>query len=428
MASPPGDPPATPSWIDRVLGAIDHWASNPTRAWATWIALHALSIIGLALMGPNLYRTLNEIVAWIGDNTDLPITGLTQFWAASLSIFSTTWFIPMLLRLNLARGFLWLLAPTLVVGFINVSRPGIPIRNDLIVEIVLGLAQSLILWGSRRPAYAALVATVVSSGVCRTSIIAPGLPSDFPFLPLIDQAIYAAILLYGTKKIEPQAAESTEWDPSDRVEPLPVPGIHLPEDGLAERTVSAIDVWFQLRWRALLTWIMLSILSAMVLHDFRRVADNVIDAIASGISLLSGTSVGGQLRAMWPLSFRLLALSWFVPIALRLPPVRGLVWLFSIQFFAVIAGLKLSCGLAIAWLAGFILVNFWAIKGRREPASISVAATCALGFLTMMFATVENEMPEVSLWILGNAIYAAVLLYGTKKVERTKLVAPVPDP
>ncbi len=420
VASLPDDLPNPPSWIRRTPEAIDRWASSPTRAWATWLVLYVVSAFGLTWLAPELERLVASLLWWIEDAVGLRAMNLAPVWWNSLIAFSVSWFVPILLRLNLVRGLLWLLALSLARSFVFASGVSFSPIGLLFVELAIGMAHVFILRGTRQPAYGALVATAISGSFCRLTLASES-PLEFTnSLALLDQAIYAAILLYGTKKIEPKASERAELDPSNRSESLTSRDIHLPKDGLAERTVAAIDDWFQLRWRALLTWIALSAVSAIVVDDYRLTADGVIDALASWVSLLSGTSIGRQILAIWPLSYRLLALSWFVPIALRLPPGRGLLWLLSIQFFAVVVGLTLSGELAIAWLVGFIVLNSWAIKGYREPASIAIAATFALGFLTVLFATVA---PQFHLWLAGNAIYAAVLIYGTRKVEK-----PVPIP
>jgi hypothetical protein len=196
-----------PSRFRSALDAIDRWAASATRAFVTWLVLYVLSVQVFRLLPWTMFRAAEQLLIEAGNIMGFSVsTTLRNWWMQSSSVIAHLWFVPLMLRLNLIRGLLWItvsLLPFVVSHLYGFhTRPGL----EMIAFSVRILCQMMILRGHRRPAFMVLVCEFIRYAL---SLAIGGLELQDRIwkvwcIPLLDQSIYAAILLYGTKKIEPR--------------------------------------------------------------------------------------------------------------------------------------------------------------------------------------------------------------------------------
>ncbi|MEO8353126.1 MAG: hypothetical protein ABI680_15455 [Chthoniobacteraceae bacterium] len=124
------------------------------------------------------------------------------------------------------------------------------------------------------------------------------------------------------------------------------------------------------------------------------------------------------------MSLHFLFLTWFVPIALRLSLGRGILWLVSIQLFVICAVITRSIRWADAYLAGLVLIHYVILRGHREPAIMTLGGAVAIAAVPILM--LAPAVPEFVGWTVANAIYAAILLYGTDRVSPPRNSPPFP--
>jgi hypothetical protein len=201
-----------------------------------------------------------------------------------------------------------------------------------------------------------------------------------------------------------------------------------------------LDRWCAVRWRAWVTWVVLARLMAYVIFE-TSFAYSVMHLVAENVPsfLWRYRHVGGHAAVM------ALFATWYEPVLLRLGTVRGAVWLtLAVAFMQMFEHLLMrSVDPRLSPLSAHVLIiaaflvrgaaPCLALIGRRIP---MVMAALAAGVWTAIqyagyIVTVSSEAWAVWLsglreWMIGTTaatLYAFILLYGTKLIEKPPRMA-----
>ena len=189
----------------------------------------------------------------------------------------------------------------------------------------------------------------------------------------------------------------------------------------------AIDRWLQPRWRALLTWVVLSAVSTWIAGHGEWIASASDFFLEHVANLLSFRLPMAVLQFAAPLSI-LLFVTWFPPVILRLGLARTALWLaISALLWLVLEVQSLAAfssgspqPVELHWMraatVGGVGLPGLAVIGRRSRPWVSLIG----GILTAGFFSVCPTELADSLWgwVTPESIYGAVMLYGTSPLPR----------
>ncbi len=184
---------------------------------------------------------------------------------------------------------------------------------------------------------------------------------------------------------------------------------------------SWFDRWLQPRWRALLTWVVLALIMGMALdaglESYLR--ESVDSSVTKVNSLVPGWVTSAHSSLVLIVNFVSLV-TWYQPLLLRVGLLRWVIWMGGAA--ATAAGFSFYAWSLGPWEAA---IFFWAwpsiggllLIGQRCRPWMSLPA----GVLSVIVGTVLFERQhEVPWWWIPvtNLRYAAVMLYGTWRLER----------
>ena len=177
-----------------------------------------------------------------------------------------------------------------------------------------------------------------------------------------------------------------------------------------------LDWWFALRWRALLTWVLLTAFSGVMGQTgFQLKIGSAIDWVFAQLRQISGGGWPSPSREMVFLTNLVLMHIWFEPLALRLTFARGVSWICLriapklLFVFALPPGEGWRLALTPAGYALLIPILYgW----RSRPWICAVAGVLAEAVsIGLGRNSVEREWVLAVGWTLP---FAATLLYGTR--------------
>jgi hypothetical protein len=194
--------------------------------------------------------------------------------------------------------------------------------------------------------------------------------------------------------------------------------------GPSSRIAGWMDAWLAVRWRALLTWIVLAGLSGLALKmGYIDWIEGVLRWVTTELSPYLGTLP--NLRYVVICQF-LVVLNWYQPVALNLGLGRCLLWIALSVVLGISAVVMLDrpyrpydnhiINLLIVGLLGGV-PGLVVIGVRTRPWMTFVGAALAIGLLITTGWTSKVLGLEALVFgmILANLPYAAVMIYGTSR-------------
>jgi hypothetical protein len=115
----------------------------------------------------------------------------------------------------------------------------------------------------------------------------------------------------------------------------------------------------------------------------------------------------------------IVAVTWFMPLVLRLSRLRGMIWLGLFQVAALCATVPASDVAFLVVIPAVIVAPIKILAGFREPANAApLAAFSAAGAMIFLhFFGVLKHLPLSVNWAIANGVYAFILIFGTDKVR-----------
>ena len=209
------------------------------------------------------------------------------------------------------------------------------------------------------------------------------------------------------------------------------PGWFTPESGDAVPPVekerrwwtpiaAAIDRWLEPRWRALLTWAVVTSATAWILDRFMWFYDAFSVGFQFVLPYLRNVPFPwGRIPELGYVSSVLVLLFWIQPVALRLGLARTALWLAAtvgLGMLALFAPSRWPEALIHGQFLGLPGLATW---GRRTRPWISLHAgllAIAVGLLPNSF--LGSTAWQLSLFVASSVLYGAVMLYGTAPLAR----------
>ncbi len=185
---------------------------------------------------------------------------------------------------------------------------------------------------------------------------------------------------------------------------------------------SWLDRWLEPRWRALITWLVLAAISSAVLEW--GVIDPIVAMVRSGVQrMLPGTVRGLSffLESVASSAHILPLFVWYQPLALGLKPLRWLIWIggavaVSASFILLRVPPGHAAVMLFLWgwpaLAGVLLIDLRSRPWMSLPAGLLSMIVCGSVMPTHFNHILWWQLP------LTNLPYAAIMLYGTRRLPR----------
>jgi hypothetical protein len=176
---------------------------------------------------------------------------------------------------------------------------------------------------------------------------------------------------------------------------------------------SWLDRWCAVRWRALITWIVLTGVMSLML-DFSE--DWLFSQVQHATqSILQIGALPSRLEDAWQISLEVALVTWFHPVLLRVGLFRGAYWVmvFSAVCFArVLIDENSTTILVIASFLAAALPGLALIGVRTRPWMILPAAACFSAAASVLYEE-EGHL----LHLAASVPYPVILLYGTRLIR-----------
>jgi len=186
----------------RITRWLDWWCSSRWRTLITWIALFDVSYAPLPKHLGWLYDQLGVVTQSFAKLIPLPVATLQLAWLSCLVSLILSWYQPVLLRLSLIRGVLWLCAPlvvTFIAEFTGIrSRPWVFRMHDFVLLFLPTLA----LIGIRKPFLGLVLAAAASGATIHLG--------RFRYNWVMADAVYASIIILGTSRIPKRTPQAVQ--------------------------------------------------------------------------------------------------------------------------------------------------------------------------------------------------------------------------
>jgi hypothetical protein len=177
-----------------------------------------------------------------------------------------------------------------------------------------------------------------------------------------------------------------------------------------------LDWWFEPRWRALLTWLILVMLDARIIQHFSY--NRLERAVTWPIKAINDWIPISLLLGYTPILLSLniaLAMIWFEPLALRFNLWRGIAWLFLRAVpWVIISRFSTNVWESLGVILFFDIAIIIILRGwRSRPWMILICWVLLVGAILWKKTTSMNTPYWVQSAILS-ACYALPMLYGTQ--------------
>jgi len=171
---------------------LDSWCASPWRAFLTWTAISIVCFYLIQLgLSDWIYRTAGIVERQINTGSLIPNGMLQKLWAISTLWMFFTWFQPVVLRLPFWRGIAWLCIPLIIIIAFAPTNPDPWALRAYGFAIAASPGVALIRERSRWW-------VIFPAAACDAAAATDSLDGNNWW---IGSLVYAAIILFGTRKI-----------------------------------------------------------------------------------------------------------------------------------------------------------------------------------------------------------------------------------